>query len=65
MLLIQKDEIEGMIELAKTDAGMLDLLEKAKSYYALKGSPGGPSIWAYKLTAAEQRTLRMNTTYGL
>jgi hypothetical protein len=64
-LLMQKPEIEGMMELARTDPGMYELLAKAKVYYALKGKPSGPTIWAYKPNSEERRQTLMNTPYGL
>ena len=64
-LLIQKPEIEGMLALARTDPGMFELLTKAKVYYALKGKPHGPEIWAYQPSAEERRQTMMNTRYGL
>jgi hypothetical protein len=63
--LLTRAEVEGMIALANTDTGMLELLEKAKVYYTLKGSPRGPAIWAHKPTPEERRQTMMNTRYGL
>jgi hypothetical protein len=56
MAIITRSDYEGMLELAKTDDGMLELLEKAKVYFALHGSPRGPRLPARSRTELRRET---------
>lgn len=63
---MNKEDIEGMVFLAKTDPGMHDLLSQSFEYYILKGKPKGPQIFRERpKTEAEREYEFMNTRYGL
>ncbi len=62
--MISKGEIEGMLKLAETNEGMADLLNTAKEYYILNGSPVGDGRFTHKETQQEKLARLMNTKIG-
>ena len=58
-------EIEGMVELGKTDPSMEKYLQDAKVYWVLKGSPKGKEIFRERPESIEEAEVRiLHTRYG-
>lgn len=65
MMKLTIHEIEGIVELAKTDPSMEKYLQDAKVYWILKGSPEGKRIFRERPETEQEAEFRiMHTRYG-